>query len=86
MTKEHEPKTVTIYVNGRPNEVIKNQILTYEGLIVIAFENLASGENIQYTITYNRGNGDNHDKYLEEGESVKAKERMEFSVTCTNKS
>jgi hypothetical protein len=85
MPQEKEDKTVTIYFNGRPKEVTKNQILTYESIITIAFENPQTGDSIQYTIMYSRGHGGSHD-YLEKGQSVKAKEGMEFSVTCTNRS
>lgn len=81
-----EPHTVTIVVNGRPKTVPKKDELTFEEVVVLAFENPETGEGIQYTIQYTRGHGNKPSGTLVEGQSVKVKEGMEFDVTSTNRS
>ena len=84
--REERPKTVTIVVNGRPREVPKNDDLTFEEVISLAFPNPPTGDGIQYTVQYTRGHGNKPAGTLVEGQSVKAKEGMEFDVTSTNRS
>ncbi len=78
-------RLVTIIVNGRPKEVEKGE-LTWTEVIKLAFENPPQGELICFTVTYRRGRGNRPDGTLDEGESVKVKERMVFNVTVTDKS
>jgi hypothetical protein len=80
------PKTVTIVINGRQKTVPKNDDLTFEEVIALAFENPPTGDGIQYTVQYTRGHGQKPAGTLVEGQSVKVKEGMEFDVTSTNRS
>lgn len=84
--REKDPRTITIIINGRPKTVPKNIDLTFEEIVALAFENPPTGEGIQYTIQYTRGHGNKPAGALVEGQSVKAKEGMEFDVTSTNRS
>lgn len=79
-------KTVTIIVNGREKEVPKNDDLTFDELVVLAFDPVPTGEFICFTITYRKGHGNKPEGTLAEGESVKAKDGMIFNVTATDKS
>lgn len=79
------PKTVMIVVNGRAKAVPKDE-LTYDDLVRLAFDNPPSGEDVQFTIQYTRGQGSKPAGVLLEGGSVKVKEGMEFDVTATNRS
>lgn len=79
-------KAVTIIVNGREKEVPKNDELSFDELVALAFENPPQGEFICFTITYRKGHGDKPEGTLPEGESVKAKKGMVFNVTYTDKS
>lgn len=81
-----EPKTVTIIVNGRQKTVAKNDDLTFNEVIALAFENPPTGDGVQFTIQYTRGHSNKPSGSLVEGQSVKAKEGMEFDVTPTNRS
>lgn len=83
---EQRPKTVTIVVNGRPKTLPKKEVLTFEEVIALAFENPPTGDGIQYTVQYTRGHGNKPAGTLVEGQSVKIKEGMEFDVTSTNRS
>jgi len=84
--KEPDAKTVTIVINGRPRSVPKNEPLTFERIIQLAFETPPTGEDVQFTVQYTRGPSDKPEGTLVEGRSVKAKEGMEFDVTSTNRS
>lgn len=84
--RNEDPKSVTIIVNGRPKTVPKNDDLTFEEIIALAFENPSNGDGIQYTIQYGRGHGNKPGGALVEGQSVKVKGGMEFDVTSTNRS
>jgi hypothetical protein len=83
---EKRPKTVTVIVNGRPKTLPKKEVLTFEEVIALAFENPPTGDGIQYTVQYTRGHGNKPAGTLVEGQSVKIKEGMEFDVTSTNRS
>lgn len=79
-------KTVTIIVNGRPKEIDKNADLTYEQIVALAFPNPPTGQNVQFTVQYTRGQGNKPSGVLIEGQSVKVKDGMVFDVTATNRS
>jgi len=82
----HDPQTVTIVVNGRPKTVPKNDDLTFEEVVALAFPNPPTGDGIQYTVQYTRGQGNKPSGTLVEGQSLKVKDGMEFDVTPTNRS
>ncbi len=83
---EGHDKTVTIIVNGREKEVPKNDELSFDELVSLAFDNPPTGEFICFTITYRKGHGNKPEGTLPEGESVKVKDGMIFNVTATDKS
>lgn len=84
--RNEDIKTVTIIINGRPKTIPKNDDLTFEEVVALAFENPPTGDGIQYTIQYSRGQGNKPTGALVEGQSVKVKDGMEFDVTSTNRS
>src|SRR5262245_44010038 len=84
--KDHDPKTVTIIVNGRQKTVPKNEELSFAAVIALAFDNPPTGDGVQFTIQYTRGNGNKPAGTLLEGQTVKVKDGMEFDVTSTNRS
>lgn len=82
--KPNGHKDVTIYINGTP-KVVRKERLTFEEIVVLAFDNPPTGEGVQFTVQYSRGHS--HSKgSLIEGQSVQVKEGMEFDVTSTNRS
>ncbi len=84
-TKQEE-KTVTIIVNGRERSWPKNAEISYEEVVRLAFENPPTGDDIQITVQYTRGEGHKPSGTLVEGQSVKVKDGMVFDVTATNRS
>ena len=54
---EHEPKTVTVYFNGRAREIPKKDTITFEEAVAYAFENPPSGDGVQFSVQYSRGHG-----------------------------
>lgn len=84
-TKKDE-KTVTIIVNGRPKTVPKHAELTFDQVVALAFDPVPTGEGVQFTVQYTRGEGHKPSGTLVEGQSVKVKDGMEFDVTQTNRS
>lgn len=85
-TSKQKNSEVTIIVNARPKTVEKNATLAYWDIVMLAFTDPQTGEAIQYTIQYTRGQGNKPSGCLVEGQSVKVKEGMEFDVTSTNRS
>jgi len=79
------PHLVTVIINGRPREVAKDE-LTFREVVALAFDNPAFGENIVYTVTYKRGQGNKPEGTLVDGESLKPKEGMLINVARTDKS
>lgn len=82
---DHDDKTVSIIVNGRPREFAGKEI-TYEQIIHLAFDNPPYGENTIFTVTYKRGGDHKPEGSLVAGESVKLKKGMIFNVVATDKS
>jgi hypothetical protein len=80
-----EPKTVTIIVNGTPQEVAKGD-LTYVEVVTFAFADYPSNTQLTYSVTYERGEGHKPEGILSPGGLVKAKEGMIFSVSRTGQS
>lgn len=81
----HRPdKQVTIYINGTP-KVVQKERLTFEEIVALSFDNPPTGDGVQFTVQYSRGQS-NSKGSLVEGQSVQVKEGMEFDVTPTNRS
>lgn len=85
-TKTSESKTITIVVNAEEKLVDKNEELTFDEVIDLAFNPRPVGGQIVYTITYYRGHGSKPEGHLIEGGSVKTKAGMVFNVKYTDKS
>jgi hypothetical protein len=79
------PHVVTVIVNGRQREVLKEE-LTFREVVELAFENPTFGENVVYTVTFKRGHGHKPEGTLVEGETLKPKEGMLIHVARTDKS
>lgn len=79
-----ENKPVTVIVNGRPKQVPKDTI-TFAEVVVLAFPNEPPNPDVQFSVRYSKGES-GKTGILTEGQSVKAKEGMEFDVTRTNRS
>ncbi len=84
-TKGQNKVGFTIVVNGREKTVTEKE-LSFADIVSLAFDNPPTGENILFTITYRRGQGNKPEGTLLEGEAVKIKEGMIFNVTATDKS
>ena len=84
--KAEEVKTVTIIVNGRAKTVPKNEEITFDQVVALAFPTPPTGDGVQFTVQYTRGQGNKPAGTLVEGQSVKVKDGMEFDVTPTNRS
>ncbi len=76
---------VSITVNTKPFEVAKEGI-SFEAIVALAFGSVQAGENVAFTVTYRRGQGNKPAGSLVEGESVKVKDGMIFNATKTDKS
>lgn len=84
--KAEEARTVTIIVNGRAKTVPKNEEITFNQVVALAFPNPPTGDGVQFTVQYTRGHGNKPAGALVEGQSIKVKDGMEFDVTPTNRS
>jgi hypothetical protein len=77
--------TVTIIVNAREKKWSEKEI-SFQQVVKLAFPTPPPGENIVYTVTYRKGEGQKPEGTLTEGEFVKVKHGMIFNVTATDKS
>jgi hypothetical protein len=78
-------KVLTIIVNARPKEVTARE-LSFAQIVALAFDSPPAGENIVFTVTYRKGEGNKPEGTLVEGDMVKIKDGMIFNVTATDKS
>lgn len=78
-------KTYDIVVNSRPKNVSTHR-LTFGEIVLLAYDKLPEGQDVLYTIEYERGQGDKPAGSLTEGHDVILKEGMRFLVTHTNRS
>ena len=83
--KEKNEKETTIIVNGREKTVTGKEI-SFNELVQLAFETPPPGQNICFTITYRKAQGNKPEGTLAEGEDVKVKKGTIFNVTATDKS
>jgi hypothetical protein len=82
----HDPKTVTIIVEGTPHQWPKNEQISYAQVVTLEVPNYTPNSGISYAVKYTRGNGDKPEGILAPGDSVKVKEGMVFSVSETGQS
>jgi hypothetical protein len=81
----HEPKTVTIVVEGTPHEWPKGEI-SYDEVITLEVPNYSPASGISYAVKYTRGHGEKPEGILAPGGSVKVKDGMVLSVSETGQS
>jgi hypothetical protein len=78
-------KEYTIIVNGRKKEVAMSE-LSFDQIVHLAFDPVPTGPNVLITVEYGHGPKANPQGQLLEGETVKIKDGMVFSVSPTDKS
>jgi Multiubiquitin len=76
---KHEPGTHTIIVNGREKTVDVNQV-TYQQVLLLAYPNPDTGEDVSYTITWARNEHGEATGKLLPGGTEKVNEGMIFNV------
>lgn len=81
---ECRKRDTTIIVNGR-EKVVEAKRLTFAEIVGLA-DNLPSGPDVVYTVTFRHGPSSNREGTLVVGETVNIKDGMVFNVTATNKS
>ena len=91
MTSDHaqggatiHPVSFKIFVNSRKKDVA-NDVLTYDDVVRLAFENPQTGPDAIYSIVY-RDAGDPKSGILAPNGTVTIKNGTRFDVTPTNKS
>jgi hypothetical protein len=82
---EAQKKEITIIENGR-QKVTPKRKLSFADLVAFAFDPVATGPNILFTITFRHGPHANPEGTLVAGGTVKIKDGMIFNVTQTDKS
>jgi hypothetical protein len=81
----HQEKTFEIIVNGR-QKVVTSKVLAFAEVVALGFDQVPTGPDILFTITYRRGQHEKPEGTLVEGDTVKVKDGMIFNVTTTTKS
>ena len=76
---------IDIYVNGRKKTVYSDE-LTFSEVVVLAFNPVPSGPNIEITVTFRNGAGRPPEGRLLAGNSVKVRGGTVFNVRATDKS
>jgi hypothetical protein len=84
LNAQNKQDTVTIIVNGRSKQVVKEEISFEEILALAGFP--PPSEGVEYTVLYHRGHGNKPEGTLTAGASVRVKDGMIFNVTPTNRS
>jgi hypothetical protein len=72
-------------VNGQ-EKIVATKTITFEEIVVLAFPNPPTGQNILFTVGYEDGPHSNPAGSLLPGGKVKIKDGMIFNVTPTDKS
>ena len=80
-----KPREVTIIVNTRP-KVVEKDDYSFGEILALAFDPVPSGDQVEFTVAYRRGNGNEREGTLTAGETVKIKNGMIFDVSATDKS
>jgi hypothetical protein len=76
---KHEPGTHTIFVNGKEKTVEVNEV-TYEQILLLAYPNPDTGDNVSYVITWARNEHGQATGKLLPGGTVKVNDGMVFNV------
>jgi hypothetical protein len=83
---EGKIKTITIYVNGDPQEVEKKDEITYNEVVTLAYSDFPHHPERNYAVKYKKGHGEKPEGILSPGGNVKAQDQMRFDVTPTGQS
>lgn len=83
MAGNESKHTVTIVVNSREKEWGEKEI-SFDQVAALAYPTPPNGGNVEYSISFRRGQGNKPEGELSEGESVKVKDGMIFDVTPTD--
>lgn len=78
-------KLVTIVVEGTPHQWPKDEI-SYGEVVALEVPDFAQHPEINYSVTFERGNGNKPEGVLVPGATVKVKEGMVFHVSETGQS
>lgn len=78
-------KEYSIIVNSR-DKIWNKKKISYEEVVVLAFETYIDNGDMIYTITFSKGNNSNQEGSLVKDGITKVKDGMIFNVTQTNKS
>ena len=81
----HAEKQHMIIVNGRQRTVTGREI-SFDQVIRLAFDPLPTGDNIIFTVTYRRGEGNKPEGSMVAGDVVKIRKGMVFDVRATDRS
>ncbi len=79
---EHERHDYEIFVNAKRKEFSGKEI-TFEEVVKLAY-GVFQGRPVVYTVTYAKG--ENHSGEMDEDDTVRVKDGMEFTVTKDNES
>lgn len=82
---EHDDHIIAIIVNGREKNWSEKTI-SFEQVVVLAFETYVDNGNTIYTVTYKRGIDKKSEGTMVKGDTVHVKNKMIFNVTATDKS
>lgn len=86
MTVEHKKHEMTIIVDGTQH-LWSEQEISYDQVVGLAYDgNPPTGDQVQITVGYRRGQGNKPEGDLGPGQSVKVKDGMVFDVTATDRS
>jgi hypothetical protein len=74
-----------IIVNAREKQWF-NEKITYNEVVVLAFGFAENKAITTYSVTYKKGDNNKPEGIIVEGDSIRVKDGMLFSVTATNRS
>lgn len=80
-----KPKEYIIIVSGREKTVTDHK-LTYWQVVELYLNGVTPDPKFTYTVTYRKGNNDNHEGSMVDGDIVTIKDGMVFNVSATIKS
>lgn len=83
-SKDKDRQTIII-VNGKEKPWEKT-IISFEEVVILAFEHINSNPDICYTVTYDKGPRENREGMMVKGDQVHVKNKMIFNATATDKS
>jgi hypothetical protein len=85
-TQTQDLKTVNLVVNGRPKTWSEKDI-SFTQVVALAYDgNPPAGPDVEFTVSYRKGEDKKKEGTLVQGESVHVKEGMVFNVVPTNRS